>query len=97
MDCGCMSLQYYAIVTSFALPEPDRLVHAATGQHAPIWAPGKRSHFVGMPCECLSYTPFFHVPQLDGAIKASARQGASVGSKGQREYPVGMPDEHAGT
>src|SRR6266702_861575 len=91
MDSRCAPLQHHAIAPAFDVPEPGHLVKAATGQGAPIRAPGDRPHFVGMPCERLAHTPAFHIPQLDGPIKAPTGKSASIGGKGQCEHPGGMP------
>ena len=91
MDSRCVPLQHHAIATTFDVPEPGHLVKAATGQGAPIRAPGDGPHFVGMPCERLAHTPAFHIPQLDGPIKAPTGKSASIGGKGQCEHPVAMP------
>src|SRR5215472_1152311 len=96
MNGGRVPLQHHMIATSFDVPEPDRLVKAATGKEPSIRAPGDSPHFVSMPCECpahMQVSLFPHVPKLDGAIKAATGQGTSSGGKSQREHPVAMPGE----
>src|SRR5258708_17910707 len=80
------------------IPEPDRLINAATGQGTSIWAPDHAMHPVRMPRERLQTVSTGHVPQLDRAIKARARELCAIGCKGQTCHPVGMSREylHAG-
>src|SRR5260221_5655144 len=76
------------------IPEPDRLIKTATGEQAPIWAPGHSVYPIGVPCERLAHIPTGHIPQLDGVIEAPTGQRAPIWGKGQRKYPVGMLSEH---
>ncbi len=72
------------------IPEPDRVIKAATGQRASIRAPGHAQHSVRMLRERLETVKAFRVPQLDRAIKARARQLRAIGGQGQSCHPVGM-------
>ena len=43
-----MPAQYRAIAATFNIPQPDRLVAAATCESASIWAPDHTAHLIGM-------------------------------------------------
>src|SRR5258708_1295161 len=76
------------------IPEPDRLIKAATGQGASIWAPDHAMHPVRMPRERLETVSTGHVPQLDRAITARARELCAIRCKSQACHPIGMSREY---
>ncbi len=99
---GAMALQRRPRSALLAIPQPDRVVKAATGQRASIRTPGHAIHLLRMPHKRLqtaSASRLPDLPQLDGAIPARAGKSAAIGGKGQSPHPVGMPPErlHAGS
>ncbi len=99
---GAMSLQHHPRCALLAIPQPDRVVKAATGQRASIRAPGQGLYLLRMPHKRLAQAAASRLPdlpQLDGAIPARAGQPAAIGGKGQFPHPVAMPHKrlHAGS
>src|SRR6266702_4166094 len=78
----------------FAIPQPDHVVKAATGEQAAIPAPGHAIHLLRMPHKRLQTASACEFPQLEGAIPARAGHSAAVGGKGQSPHPVAMPREY---
>src|SRR5437763_3718569 len=89
-----MPMQPRPIATSMAIPEPDRLVKATTGQQSPIRAPGHCPHPVCMSCQRLAQAEASYAPQPYSGIPASAGQLCAIRGKGQSQHPVCMPYEH---
>src|SRR5207247_10827049 len=78
----------------FPMPQPDRVVKAATGHSASIWTPGQALHLLRMARKLLAQAASFsQLPELDAAIPARARQAGAVGSKGQSAEPAAMPSQ----
>src|SRR2546423_8653271 len=76
------------------MPQPDRVVKAATGHGASIWTPGQALHLLRMARKLLAQAASFsQLPELDAAIPARARQACAVGSKGQSAHPTAMPSQ----
>src|SRR5207302_4167077 len=89
-----MSLQHRRGTPCFPMPQPDRVVKAATGHGASIWTPGQALHLLRMARKLLAQAASFsQFPELDAAIPARARQTGAVGSKGQSAHPTAMSSE----
>src|SRR5207302_3532776 len=70
---GAMSLQRHPSAALLGIPQPDRVVKAATSQRASIRTPGHAMRPLRMPRQRLAYAwaSFLpHLPELDGAIPA---------------------------
>src|SRR6516225_7564015 len=89
-----MSLQHRRGTPCFLMPQPYRVVKAATGHSASIRTPGDASYLLRMARKLLAQAASFsQLPQLDAAIPARARQAGAVGSKGQSAHPTAMSIE----
>src|SRR5437868_15547607 len=89
-----MSLQHRRGTPCFPMPQPDRVVKAATGHGASIGTPGDALHLLRMARKLLAQAAFLtQLPQLDAAIPARARQAGAVGSEGQSAHPTAMPSQ----
>src|SRR6266699_4179058 len=75
----------------FAIPQPDHVVKAATGEQAAIRAPGQRIHRASVAIEGLAVHTPVGVPESDGRIKSPTGERASLGGKRQALDAVGMP------
>src|SRR5438876_7210944 len=82
-----MTLQHRPHCALLAIPQPDRVVKAATGQRASIRTPGQGLHPLGMLLKRLQTASAGKVPQLQGAIPACAAESAAVEAPaGQRAF-----------
>ena len=89
-----MSLQRHPSAALLAIPQPDRVIKAATSQRASIRTPGHAMHPLRMPLKRLDTASAFEFPQLDAAIPAPAGEPTAIGGKGQSSHPVAMPLRH---
>src|SRR2546425_3872698 len=72
------------------LPQPKRAREVATGEQAPIRAPGQREDRTGMR-QLLEGGAQLRIPEPDGRIKSPTGEQSSIGSKGQPGGALGMP------
>src|SRR6266566_4326858 len=88
-----MCLQHRPRAAELSIPQSDRVVKTATGQHASIRTPGQGMHPLRMSYKRLQTASVGEFPQLDRAIPARADENAAVRGKGQAAHQVGMPRE----
>src|SRR5437660_12392991 len=89
-----MSLQHRRGTPCFPMPQPDRVVKAATGHGASIWTPGQALHLLRMDRKLLAQAASFsQLPQLDAAIPPRAGKASAVGTKGQTAHPTALPSQ----
>src|SRR2546423_9309960 len=72
------------------LPEPNRAREVATGEQAPIRAPGQREDRAGMR-HLLKEGAQLRVPEPDGRIQSPTGEQAAIRGKGQAGGARGMP------
>src|SRR5437588_11108616 len=88
-----MALQHRPQCALLGIPQPDRVVKAATGQHASIRTPSQGLHPLGMLLKRLEAASAFELPQLKGAIPTRTGESAAARGKGESPHPVAMPSE----
>src|SRR2546426_5077661 len=76
-----MPLERHTIAAPFDIPEPDRLVTAATGQQAPIRAPGHRIDRAALAGQRLEALPRGDIPESDGGIISATGERPAIRSK----------------
>ncbi len=73
------------------LPQPQRAHDAATGEQAPIRAPGQREDRTGMR-QVREGCAQLRIPEPDGRLIPTAGQRASIGGKSQAKQAVDWPN-----
>src|SRR3989442_6484519 len=72
------------------LPDANRAREVATGEHAPIRAPGQREDRTGM-WHVLQGGAQLRIPEPDGGIMSATGEQTSIRSKGQADGGLGLP------
>src|SRR5579859_2389743 len=67
-----MRLEDPEALTAAHIPQPDRLIIAATGQQGGIWAEGHRTDQVGMALQRAQALTGVHIPQFDDVVARTA-------------------------
>src|SRR5215470_15351833 len=83
MHYGCMPMECCAIDAPLDIPEPDRLVTAATGKQAPIRTPGQCIDRTAPTEERLEVLSRGDVPESDSGIISATGERTAIRSKGE--------------